>query len=150
MREASYFDLPALLALGARMHAESPHFNQIAFSETKLRETLMAVMGAPNGFLWIVGRDGKIAGVMVGIAMQHWCSIDMVASELALFVEQEHRGSLIAPRLIKRYLSWARSIGCKQITAGVSTGVKVDNTTAQDGRLEFKQYGTQLEATWDS
>lgn len=146
MREATYFDLPGLLSLGARMHAESPHFSRIAFSEEKLRETLMAVMGAPHGFLWITERDGKIAGVMVAIALQHWCSTDLVASELALFVEREHRGSMIAPRLIKRYLSWADGLGCKQITAGVSTGVNVEKTTALYERLGFKQFGTQLEA----
>lgn len=146
MREATYFDLPALIALGARMHAESPHFSRIAFSADKLRETLMAVMGSPDGFLWVVEKDGLIAGVMVAIALQHWCSSDVVATELVLFVEREHRGSLIGARLIKKYRAWAAEKGCKQVTAGVSTGVDVEKTTALYERLGFKQFGTQLEA----
>lgn len=146
MREATYFDLPALIALGERMHAESPHFSRIAFSAVKLRETLMAVMGSPDGFLWVVEKDGVIAGVMVAIALQHWCSTDVVATELVLFVEREHRGSLIGARLIKKYRTWAALKGCKQVTAGVSTGVDVEKTTALYERLGFKQFGTQLEA----
>lgn len=146
MREATYFDIPALLALGERMHGESPHFSRITFSAAKLRETLAAVMGTPDGFLWIVEKDGQIAGVMVAIALQHWCSTDMVATELALFVEREHRGSLVGARLIKKYRAWAAEKGCKQVTAGVSTGVDVDKTTALYERLGFKQFGTQLEA----
>lgn len=146
IRNATIKDLPALLALGARMHAESPHFRQIAFSAAKLEETLRAVLGTPNGFLVLGDLQGHVAGVYVAVALEHWCSTDLVATELALYVEREHRGTLLGARLIKAYLAWARELGCKQITAGVSTGVNVDKTTHLYQRLGFKQFGTQLEA----
>lgn len=146
MRPANLLDLPGLLALGERMHQESPHFRRIAFCRERLHATLVSVLESPAGFLWVAERDGRIAGVMVAIAVQHWCSTDLVASELALFVEQKYRGTLIAARLIKQYLAWAEGLGCKLVTAGVSTGVNVEQTTRLYEALGLKRFGTILEA----
>ncbi len=146
IRNATLQDIPALLELGERMHAESPHFNQITFSPEKLEETLANVLNNEAGFLVVAEKDGGIAAVMVAFAFEHWCSTDRVATELALYVEREHRGSMVGARLIKRYLAWAHDMGCKQVTAGVSTGQDVEKTTALYERLGFRQFGTQLEA----
>lgn len=146
IRDATLDDIPALLALGARMHAESPHFLQIAFSAEKLEATLRNVLAAEGGFLVVADVGGQVAGVMMGLAMQHWCSDDIVATELALYVEPECRGSLLAARLIRRYLSWAGALGAKIITAGVSTGVNVEQTARLYEAMGMKRFGVLLEA----
>jgi GNAT superfamily N-acetyltransferase len=78
--------------------------------------------------------------------MEHWCSTDLVATDLALFVEAEFRGSMLAARLIVAYLRWARDIGAKLITAGVSTGVHVEQTAQLYERLGMRRLGVLLEA----
>ena len=145
IRAATHADLPALLELGARMHAESPRFSRIAFSAAKLHQTLSSVLASRHGFLWVAERGGTLAGVMVACAFEHWCSEDLMATEMALFVEQEHRGTLIAAKLISQYLAWAEGLGAKIITAGVSTGVHVEKTTRLYEALGMKRFGTMLE-----
>lgn len=148
IRDATLDDLPGLLALGARMHAESPHFSRLTFSPEVLEQTLRGVIASPHGFLRVGMADGKIAGVFVAMAFQHWCSTDLVASDLALFVEVEHRGSMLAARLIAQYKHWARATGVKPglINAGVSTGIHVEQTTRLYEACGFKRYGVLLEA----
>lgn len=145
IRNATLIDLPALLALGERMHAESPHFRQITFSAGKLAETLVDVLDSPNGFLMVGDAKGEIAGVMVGLAVEHWCSTDLVATDLALYVKPEFRGSMLAARLIARYKSWAHALGAKIISVGISTGVNVEQTARLYEAMGFKRFGVLLE-----
>lgn len=146
IRAATLADIPALLALGARMHAESPHFRQIGFSADKLGATLRQVLDSPNGFLMVGDAKGEIAGVMVALAVEHWCSTDMVATDLALYVEPEFRGSMLAARLIGRYKAWANERGAKITTAGISTGVNVEQTARLYEAMGFKRFGVLLES----
>lgn len=145
IRLADINDIPDLLAMGERMHAESPHFRKIQFSAEKLKATLENVLAADGGFLVVAEVRGAVVGVMMGLAMQHWCSHDYVTTELALYVEPEHRGSLLAPRLITAYLDWAARIGAKIITAGVSTEVNVEKTTRLYEAMGMRRFGVMLE-----
>lgn len=146
IREATYLDLSALLDIGERMHDESPHFSRIAFDRATLTRTLLTLMDSPNGFVWVAEQGGRIIGVMVAVAVQHWCSTDLVASEMALFVEREHRGGFTAARLVKGFTAWAAVMGCKLTTVGVSTGVNVEQTARLYERLGLKRFGIILEA----
>ena len=146
IRAATFDDIPALLALGERMHAESPRFSQLAFCRDQLARTLGGVLGNPLGLLCVGDVGGAVGGVMLALAYQHWCSSDIVASELALYVEPEHRGTLMAARLIKRYRQWAAEVGAKHITAGVSTGVHVEETARLYEAMGMRRFGVLLEA----
>jgi GNAT superfamily N-acetyltransferase len=148
-RAATFMDLPGLLDLGARMHAESPQFTHLAFSRAKLEQTLLALLDSPLGFIQVAERDGRIAGVMVAIATEHWCSDDLVLCELALYVEPEYRGTLIAAGLIKRFKGWKEQTGAKLATVGVSTAIS-DEMTEKTARLYealgLKRFGIMLGA----
>lgn len=146
IREATFLDLPALLDIGARMHGAAPVYAKMKFDARRLASTLTSLIGVEHGYVWVAERDGAVVGVMVACAVDHWCSASRVATEMALFVEPELRGSFIAARLIKGYLAWAHALGCSIVTAGVSTGVDEERITALYVRLGFKQLGTQLEA----
>lgn len=145
LRDATLDDVPALLALGQRMHAESPRFRQIEFDSDRLQMTLEQLLASPGGFIMVGEQDG-IAGVMVAMATQHWCSRDVVASEMALYVEPEFRGTLLAARLIRRYVTWARDRGARLVTAGISTGVHVEETARLYEAVGMRRFGVLLEA----
>jgi GNAT superfamily N-acetyltransferase len=146
LRDATLDDVPALLALGQRMHAESPRFSLIEFDSDRLQMTLEQILAAPGGFLMVGEHDSAIAGVMVALATQHWCSRDIVASEMALFVEPEFRGSMLGARLIRRYVTWARALGARLVTAGISTGVHVEETARLYEAVGMRRFGVLLEA----
>ncbi len=145
IREATTQDIPALVALGGRMRAESPRYAKLKFSPEKLTHTLAGVESSEHGFMWIAEVDGELAGVMVALIFEHWMSTDLVASDLALYVEPAHRGSKIAAELVERYKQWAVFHGAVLPQVGVSTGVYTEQTARLYESLGFKRCGVLLE-----
>ena len=141
IRSATINDLPALLALGERMHGES-RYRVLAFSREKLRTTLQMLLTAPGGFLWVAERRGSIVGGLAAMCAQHWASDDLVATDLALFVAPEHRGGMAVRPLVEEYRGWARKLGAKLVDLGVSTGLDAERTAGLFDRVGFPRIGT--------
>ena len=144
IRPATLADLPALLALGERMHAES-RYARLRFSAARLEQTLRAVLEAPLGFLRVVEIDGVVAGGMAAMACPHWASEDLVSTDLALFIAPDHRGGRTAALLVKRYRDWARAMGVVLPDIGVTTGVQTENTARLFEALGARRIGYVLE-----
>lgn len=145
IRPANAFDIPALLDLGERMHDESPRFSRLRFSRARLHDTLRMLVDAPLGFVWVAEEDVLIGG-MVAMASPHWASDDLVATDLALFIDPTRRGSLAPVRLVNRYRWWASEIGAVITQVGVTTGVHTEQTATLLERLGLKRCGILLEA----
>jgi GNAT superfamily N-acetyltransferase len=145
LRAATPADLPALLELGAVMHAESPRFSRLSFDAGRLEQTLGALLATPDGFLWVAEREGRIVGGLAAVVVQHWCSTDRVAADMALFMTPEARGSLAPARLVAEYKRWAKERGAVHIQFGVSTGVHPEQTAQLLERLGFTRCGILLE-----
>lgn len=144
MRYATQADIPAIVALGEQMHAESPHYRGLTWDGQKVAETAANLLAIPHGFARVVESDGQIVGGMLALAVPHWCSRDLVACDLALYVAQNRRGGLAAARLIGEYRAWAVGLGCKLVQLGVMTGIQVDQTVSLGERLGWKQQGVVL------
>ena len=141
---AAHGDLPQLLALGAQMHAES-RYHVLAFSGERLRATLAHVLDSPHGFLWVADDGARLTGGLAALAAQHWCSTDLVATDLALFMAPEARGGLTAARLVTRYREWADQVGAVMTDMGVTTGVHTEQTASLLERLGAQRVGILLE-----
>ena len=147
IRPATLSDLPALLVLGEAMHAESPRFSRLRFDPARLEATLRHVCTSPDGFLWVgLDQRDEVVGGMAAMVVQHWCSTDLIATDLALFMKPAARGSTIPARLVRCYLGWARSQGAKLTQCGVTTGVDTENTARLYERLGMTRCGVILEA----
>lgn len=140
IRPATLDDLPALLAMGEAMHAES-RYRVLAFDRGVLANTLSALLASDIGFLWVAEQD-RVVGVLAAVCMQHWCSTERVAADLALYVEPPHRGGLAVVRLVKQYKRWAAEHGAKLTDLGVSTGVDPERTASLFDRIGFPRFGT--------
>ena len=143
IREATYDDLPALIELGRAMHAESPNWSPWRFDAERLRVTLAGLVDAPHGCLLVAESADGLTGGMVAVAARHWCCDVLQATDLALFVDPEHRGGTTAARLVRAYLAWCASRGAVPM-AGVSTGVNAERTQALFQALGARPLGT----TW--
>lgn len=146
IRPATPEDIPALLDIGEAMATESPRFSRMRFSRGKLAANLAALIGADHGFVVVAERDGALAGVMVAVISPHWFSDDLQASDLALYVRPEARGTLAAARLVRAYTTWARQRGALLLQAGVTTGVHTEETARLYERLGYRRCGIFLEA----
>jgi len=126
VRAATLADLPRLALLGERMHAESPRFRRLRFNADRLAALLARAVDHPEMLLLVGELGGEVVGGFLGIVSQHWCSDDAVATDLALFVDTERRGGILAPRLLREYVRWAQARGAVLITAGVTTGIQTE------------------------
>lgn len=119
IRDATEQDLDAIVELGLEMHAESS-YRYLQFDQEKVRSFMAGMMG--QQYVRVYEKDGQLLGGMAGMVVQPWFSTDLYAVDVAVFVSQEHRGSMAAVRLIKDFVVWAKECGAKQIRPGVTTG----------------------------
>jgi GNAT superfamily N-acetyltransferase len=149
IRDATTDDLPALLALGERMHAESPHFSRGTFNAERLEGTLRHVLSDSRNLLAMAISGGELAGVAVGIVVPHWCSTDVIATDLAIYVETEHRGSMLGASLVKHFKRWglaAKAAGSvSSVQAGVTTGIHTEQTARLYEAMGARRFGVLME-----
>lgn len=143
LRNATHADIPRLVELGRAMHAEAPHFSGLRFDGAKLGATIGHVID--HGFARVAVVDGRIVGGMLALATPHWFSPDLVACDLALFIDAEHRGGTAGPRLLQAYAEWARDMGAAIVTLGLTTGINTERTAAMCERMGWRRAGLVME-----
>lgn len=144
IRNATYADIDVLIALGRKMHAESPRFSLVSFCSDRLRASLIHMLTSDGGVVLVYECDGKVIGGFAGCITQQWFTTDLVANDNALFIDPLHRGGFAAARLIKQYIALAKARGVHPefIQIGISTGVHQEDTELLFRRIGLKQYGT--------
>jgi len=140
VRQATIEDIGSLIALGREMHDESPLFSQLDYDESKL-----AVLGEKlleqGGVFLAEDEDLVVVGMFVGMVSEYFFGHDLMASDFALYVDEDHRGGSIGVRLVKAFEKWAFEFGAKVILLGISTGIQADRTAQLYNRLGFKTHG---------
>lgn len=121
LRMATIEDLPAICVLGRVMHDEST-FAPMDYDVNRVKETISDLMDKSQFVVVAEDTNGEVIGGMAGMVTQSWFGNDMVANDLALFVHPDHRGGLLAVKLIKTFVHWAKLAGAKQIRPGVISG----------------------------
>lgn len=138
LRMATPDDLPEICMMGRIMHGESS-YRTMNYDVDRVKTTLCDLMNKSQFVVVVEDKNGAIIGGMAGMVTQSWFGEDSVANDLALFIHPAHRGGMMAVRLIKAFVHWARLAGAKQIRPGVVTG----NSTAEAlyQRLGFTRCG---------
>lgn len=127
IRPAAPADIPAIVALGERMHAEAPNFQGWAFDREKVAALVAGLING-GGCALVAELDGELCGGVLGMCTEHWFSRERVASDLALFVAPGRRGGSLAVRLVMGFKAWALAMGAREVHMGVSTGVHPEAT----------------------
>ena len=146
VRHALEADVPAMVELGRRMHAESPTYRELSYSPEKAAALGLRVVGTllnPGGAL-VAEVNGRIVGMLAGYVVEHWFSHDKVASDYVLYIDPEHRGGMTAVRLIRAFERWAIAQGATVLLPGVSTGVKTEQTRDLYRALGYEPYGVAM------
>lgn len=141
IRPATVEDIPRLIELGGLMHAESERFSRHPYAPDRIDALLRRLIGSPRGLVLVATDETDMFGVFVGVAAEHWACEALVASDLALFVRQDKRGSTAAPRLLCGYVAWCKSIGAAMATAGISTQVHPEKSARLYRGLGFQEVG---------
>lgn len=146
IRKATQADMPRLMELAKRMHEESPRYCQVEFDAFLCAHVISDAIGTflapnPNRCVLLSEVDGVIVGGIVGLAIRHFFSREAYATDIALFIEPEHRGGVQFARLIAAFEKWAMELEVSEVVLGVSTGVKTEETESAFKRLKYVQFG---------
>lgn len=112
MKLAELSDLPDILRMARSFHEASP-YKDLEFSEERCREMFARYLVGNKKELIIILAGDKPFGMIIGFANSLPFSLDLVATELAWWVDEEHRGSRESLLLFKAYEDWAKRIGAR-------------------------------------
>ncbi len=120
IREATQDDVQALIECSRNFHAECPE--QYTYEEDRVENMLSACIDNPDRVIFVIDVDGLVVGGIIGILTEMWMSGDIIATELAWFVNKEYRGRE-ALKLLRTYEDWAESRGADLIVVADINGV---------------------------
>ena len=145
LRAAVEKDIPALLGLAKRMHGESPRFSRLTFAPEKCEALLQALTsGKVAGGVLVAEKAGIIVGMVAGFVVEHFFGIEKTASDLAIYVAPEHRGGLIAAKLIRAFERLVRELGAVEVTLGISTELNVERTVELYQGIGYRRSGVSM------
>jgi len=145
IRPATAADVATIVAIGEAMHDESRYRDPLPWCAPKVTGLLDWLLASDDGLVLVAEAGGAIVGGFLGMVEDHWCSRARVATDFALYVVPEHRGSTVAARLLGAYITWARDRGAVLVQAGITTGVHVEATSRLYERMGFQRVGNLFE-----
>lgn len=150
VRAATVDDIPAIIAMGQALHAESPRYSRLSFSVKKVDKLLREmtegtlISDAPGG-VFVAEKEGQVIGVLGGYVTQPFFSDDKIATDYTFYIQPGHRRKgRAAVQLIRAFEVWARDNGATDIIPGTTTMIDADATVRLYEKLGYVKYGYTL------
>lgn len=147
-RVATIKEVEELLPLGRMMYDEAVlRFGAWSYDEDVVRKLALAALN-PWGSSALFGcwaKDGTPAGFFMGYVAAMWFSREVFAGDYGLYIRPEFRNTresaLAACKLVDLFETWARESGARQVTVGVTAGIRDESATKLYCRLEYAPSG---------
>ena len=123
------------------LHVESAHYNKVTPNEPYVHNTLTSMIEQPS-FIGTI--DVDLRGFIFGNANRSWYDPTINAYECLLYILPEHRGTMLAPRMIRQFEKYASRLGCVNVIAGASTLVNTETTLRLYERLGYTRVGNTV------
>jgi RimJ/RimL family protein N-acetyltransferase len=125
-------DLDTFLRFSHAFYLASPFSPSLSYNPSKVQELFELAVHTQHSkaLVLIYHEQDQARGMLVSVASSTPFSDDIVASELAWWVDEEYRGTRGSIELIYAYEEWARRVGAKHITMALLpslTNPKVEN-----------------------
>ena len=140
IRQIEERDIPALVELGAEMHAESS-FADVPFDRQLVENMAWHCLHNADWFGAVAEHDGRIVGMFVGNAGPFYFSTTQAGFDKVWYVTPECRRSIHGVRLLQAFLRWCGARELIFVRIGVSTGVNPAGTDRLMQRLGFTAVG---------
>ncbi len=122
VREATEADLPRLLDLMGDFHRASTQV-RMPLNLPKVAAMLRQCLTNPMLGAWVWDAEGAgVQGFYLGRVNDWWFTDELVAFDIAVFIDEAHRGSGAAGALFEAFLTWAKAQGAQTVFPGISTG----------------------------
>lgn len=137
-------DVDNMISLGAEMHRESMYADR-PYMPAKLASYGRQFLSEPTKGVGILAEeDGVCHGIMAGWALQNFYNDELCARDMILYVRKEKRGGTTAMRMVKEFERWAKEVGAKEITIGISAAIDNDKATRFYNALGYSHRGVTL------
>lgn len=143
IRFARAEDIPALVALGKRMHAIT-RFRCMPYDEERVARTLRVVLGqGKDRYVCFVAEDsdGQVVGGLLAVLERHIFTDQVTASVMQYEVLPEKRMGGHGLRLMKAFEQWARNRKVAEISFGINSGAETDSVGNFARRIGFVPVG---------
>lgn len=149
VRVPTHEEIKYLVSMARRLHDNSA-FRNMNFDDEQVEKLGHTAIDNRTMFIRIIEHvPTEIPiGMLLAYMQQSFFGRDLVANDMALIVEEEHRGRCFdALRYITaQYRDWAQTSGAKRIYLGTSTGVDPERARKVFEACGFHQIGTLHEA----
>lgn len=143
IRFATPLDIPALVALGQRMHAVT-RFKRFAYDEARVAAALQtALQPGQSRYVCLVaqGADGQLVGVLLAVLELHIFSEQLIASIMHFDVLPERRMGGWGVRLLRAFERWAANRKVFEISFGINSGAGHEGVGRFAARMGFEKVG---------
>jgi hypothetical protein len=137
IRRARYAEYDRILHLGSLFHAGAKHSH--GYNKDHAAEMLDSCVWSDDRVALVYTVRDEIVGFLLGSLSITWQGGEVVASELAWFVEQEHRG-FGAIKLVHAFENWATERGATAIAMADIEGLTDLQSTYE--RLGYRKVET--------
>lgn len=147
IRPPKFSELMKIVDIARKLVAESPVYSAVPFEPEvifwHLRNGLERFHDDEGGFLMVAeDSNGEIVGAMLGgLAPYLFSSKGVYASEFAIYVNQEKRGTSAAYKLVERFERWAEDNKALEINVGVSTGITPERAHGFYTKMGYNHVG---------
>lgn len=143
-------ELPAIITMGETMHKQSA-FAHMDFNKGRMLACLSNALEHSDRFFFEVileKQHGSVVGVLWGGLQDNYFGSDVIASDLLLYITEEHRGHTFPAlqRLVANYREWAIKHNARRIFLVSTSGIQPEKTEKLFEFLGFRRVGTVHEA----
>jgi N-acetylglutamate synthase-like GNAT family acetyltransferase len=140
IRAATANDIEGILMLGEAMFKES-QFAQYDFDKDKVTDQLHSLIDQEDSLLLIATQEDELLAGFAAKYSEHWFGKCMVSFDILFFIAPKSRGSIVAKRLITKYIEWAKVKQVDEILLGNSTGGSTESTDRFFQLMGFHRIG---------
>lgn len=138
IRRAERPDYPSLVSMCRAFFAESGCATFAEFDEASLRATLDNLM-AGDAVCLVAEVAGQVVGTAAAMAYPFYFNTShKTGQELFWWLNHEHRGSAVGPRLFRALEEWARGAGCQTFSMVALDALKPEQVGALYRRAGYR------------
>lgn len=143
IRLANKFDIPQLAEM-LRHYRDSGAIKGLKVEDETTGLKILTAIIVGMGVAIVSEKDNKLTGMLLAIKTPFmWDNTKLVMSEIAYWVEPEHRGSTAGYRLLSKYVEIADDL--------MQNGTIMNYTISQmaEQKLDYSRFGLKpIETTW--
>jgi N-acetylglutamate synthase-like GNAT family acetyltransferase len=145
IRKANKFDVDRIIEMLINYREQSPLNVLRLANDREYIEQMLSNILAGVGVIFVSEKDGVLIGMLIAAKFPNiWNPQIMQCSEIAYWVEPEHRGGTTAYRLIAAYVS-----ECEELKKSKQIDFYTVSKMSNSPNLKYDRFGfEQLEQTW--